>query len=101
MGRAIAHRLVAEGACVVVADLDAESAAAVAEELGGSDKAVAVAVDVTDEGPIADAFKAALPAFGGVDPTAGRSPRRSGLPTIPSASCTSSAATPATPCCAS
>ncbi|MFI0508863.1 bifunctional aldolase/short-chain dehydrogenase [Streptomyces sp. WSLK1-5] len=67
IGKAIAQRLVAEGACVVVADLDGENAAAVAKELGGSDKAVAVTVDVTDEQQIASAFKAALLAFGGVD----------------------------------
>ncbi|MGW3146838.1 bifunctional aldolase/short-chain dehydrogenase [Streptomyces sp. NPDC001177] len=67
IGRAIAHRLVAEGACVVVADLDPENAGKVAEELGGPDKAVAVTVDVTDEAQIAAAFKAALLAFGGVD----------------------------------
>jgi rhamnulose-1-phosphate aldolase/alcohol dehydrogenase len=67
IGRAIAHRLVAEGACVVVADLDAENASAVAEELGGPDKAVAVTVDVTDEEQIAEAFGAAVLAFGGVD----------------------------------
>ncbi|WP_215453795.1 MULTISPECIES: bifunctional aldolase/short-chain dehydrogenase [unclassified Streptomyces] len=67
IGKAIAHRLVAEGACVVVADLHAENAAAVAEELGGADKAVAVTVDVTDEGQIGEAFKAAALAFGGVD----------------------------------
>ncbi|MEW2633069.1 bifunctional aldolase/short-chain dehydrogenase [Streptomyces sp. NPDC048389] len=67
IGRAIAHRLVAEGACVVVADLDAANAAAVAEELGGPDKAVAVTVDVTSEEQIAEAFKAAVLAFGGVD----------------------------------
>ncbi|WP_330321234.1 bifunctional aldolase/short-chain dehydrogenase [Streptomyces clavifer] len=67
IGRAIAHRLVAEGACVVVADLHAENAASVAEELGGPDKAVAVTVDVTDEDQITDAFKAAVLAFGGVD----------------------------------
>ncbi|MGW6731104.1 bifunctional aldolase/short-chain dehydrogenase [Streptomyces sp. NPDC055013] len=67
IGKAIAHRLVAEGACVVVADLHAENAQAVAEELGGPDKAVAVAVDVTSEEQIADAFKAAVLAFGGVD----------------------------------
>ncbi|MEV7322214.1 bifunctional aldolase/short-chain dehydrogenase [Streptomyces sp. NPDC093970] len=67
IGRAIAHRLVAEGACVVVADLDAEGAATVAEELGGSDRAVAVTVDVTDEEQIAAAFRAAVLAFGGVD----------------------------------
>ncbi|MHA6765469.1 bifunctional aldolase/short-chain dehydrogenase [Streptacidiphilus sp. PAMC 29251] len=67
IGRAIAHRLVAEGACVVVADLNADSAVAVARELGGSDRAVAVTVDVTSEEQIAEAFKAAALAFGGVD----------------------------------
>ncbi|MEU3731667.1 bifunctional aldolase/short-chain dehydrogenase [Streptomyces sp. NPDC033538] len=67
IGRAIAHRLVAEGACVVVADLDAAGATAVAEELGGPDKAVAVTVDVTSEEQIATAFAEAVLAFGGVD----------------------------------
>lgn len=67
IGRAIARRLVAEGACVVVADLDAASAAVVAEELGGPDQAVAVTVDVTSEEQVADAFGAAVLAFGGVD----------------------------------
>ncbi|CAM5246671.1 Bifunctional aldolase/short-chain dehydrogenase OS=Streptomyces tendae OX=1932 GN=GUR47_04360 PE=3 SV=1 [Streptomyces tendae] len=67
IGRAIARRLVDEGACVVVADLNGESAAQVAEELGGDDKAVAVTVDVTSEEQIAGAFEAAVLAFGGVD----------------------------------
>ncbi|MFI8320527.1 bifunctional aldolase/short-chain dehydrogenase [Streptomyces sp. NPDC085529] len=67
IGRAIAHRLVAEGACVVVADLNGDAAASVAEELGGPDQAVAVTVDVTDEEQIADAFRRAVLAFGGVD----------------------------------
>ncbi|MFE6887292.1 bifunctional aldolase/short-chain dehydrogenase [Streptomyces sp. NPDC057694] len=67
IGRAIAHRLAAEGACVVVADLNAEGAATVAGELGGTDKAIAVEVDVTSEEQIAEAFKAAALAFGGVD----------------------------------
>ncbi|MFI8993324.1 bifunctional aldolase/short-chain dehydrogenase [Streptomyces sp. NPDC053542] len=67
IGKAIAHRLVAEGACVVVADLNAKNASAVAEELGGPDKAVAATVDVTSENQIAEAFKAAVLAFGGVD----------------------------------
>ncbi|MFJ9918078.1 bifunctional aldolase/short-chain dehydrogenase [Streptomyces rubiginosohelvolus] len=67
IGRAIARRLVAEGACVVVADLDAVSGAAVAEELGGPDRAVAVTVDVTSEEQVAGAFAAASLAFGGVD----------------------------------
>ncbi|MFD4592014.1 bifunctional aldolase/short-chain dehydrogenase [Streptomyces rubiginosohelvolus] len=67
IGRAIARRLVAEGACVVVADLDAASGAAVAEELGGPDRAVAVTVDVTSEEQVAGAFAEASLAFGGVD----------------------------------
>lgn len=67
IGRAIAHRLVAEGACVVVADLNAENAAAVAQDLGGPDRAVAVTVDVTSEEQITEAFRAAVLAFGGVD----------------------------------
>ncbi|MEU5370140.1 bifunctional aldolase/short-chain dehydrogenase [Streptomyces sp. NPDC005951] len=67
IGKAIARRLVAEGACVVVADLDAASGAAVAEELGGPDRAVAVTVDVTSEEQVAGAFAAAALAFGGVD----------------------------------
>ncbi|PWI10163.1 bifunctional rhamnulose-1-phosphate aldolase/short-chain dehydrogenase [Streptomyces sp. NWU339] len=67
IGKAIARRLAAEGACVVVADLNGDNAAAVAEELGGSDKAVAVTVDVTSEERIAEAFRAAVLAFGGVD----------------------------------
>ncbi|MFH8565579.1 bifunctional aldolase/short-chain dehydrogenase [Streptomyces sp. NPDC017988] len=67
IGRAIAHRLAAEGACVVVADIDARNAEAVAEALGGPDKAMAVTVDVTSEEQIAKAFEEALLAFGGVD----------------------------------
>ncbi|MEU3278949.1 bifunctional aldolase/short-chain dehydrogenase [Streptomyces antibioticus] len=67
IGKAIAGRLVAEGACVVVADVNAGSADAVAAELGGPDRAVAVTVDVTSEERIADAFAAAALAFGGVD----------------------------------
>ncbi|MFE6760501.1 bifunctional aldolase/short-chain dehydrogenase [Streptomyces sp. NPDC057684] len=67
IGKAIAHRLAAEGACVVIADLNGDNAAAVAEQLGGPDKAVAVTVDVTSEEQITEAFKAAALAFGGVD----------------------------------
>jgi rhamnulose-1-phosphate aldolase/alcohol dehydrogenase len=67
IGKAIAHRLAAEGACVVVADLNAEAASAVAEELGGPDTAVAVTADVTDEAQIAAAFAEGAIAFGGVD----------------------------------
>ena len=67
IGRATAQRLAAEGACVVVADRDAESARSVAGELGSRDVAAAVTADVTDEAAVAAAFGAAALAFGGVD----------------------------------
>jgi rhamnulose-1-phosphate aldolase/alcohol dehydrogenase len=67
IGRAIAQRLAAEGACVVVADLDAESAATVAAQIGSTDVAVPVTVDVTDSEQVANAIAAAALAFGGVD----------------------------------
>jgi rhamnulose-1-phosphate aldolase/alcohol dehydrogenase len=67
IGRAIAHRLAAEGACVVVADRDGPAAARVAEELGGVDVAVAAVGDVTDAGAVADLVRVAALAFGGVD----------------------------------
>jgi rhamnulose-1-phosphate aldolase/alcohol dehydrogenase len=67
IGRAVARRLAAEGACVVVADLDGEAAGRVAAELGPADVAVAVTVDVTDEEQVAAAFRRAALAFGGVD----------------------------------
>ena len=67
IGKAIAHRLAAEGACVVVADIDAGNAETVAREIGSTDRAVSVACDVTDEAQIAEALQAAVLAFGGVD----------------------------------
>ena len=67
IGKAIATRLAAEGACVVIADLNLENAQSVAAELGGSDVAIGVQADVTDEGQVAAAIDAAVLAFGGVD----------------------------------
>lgn len=67
IGKAIATRLAAEGACVVIADLNLESAQQVAEELGGPDVAAAVQADVTDAAQIQAAVDAALLAFGGLD----------------------------------
>jgi rhamnulose-1-phosphate aldolase/alcohol dehydrogenase len=67
IGRAIAHRLAAEGACVVVADIDPTSAEAVARELGGTDIAIGVTADVTDEAQVGAALRSAVLAFGGVD----------------------------------
>lgn len=67
IGKAIARRLAAEGACVAVADRDVAAAAEVAEGIGGQDVAVPVGVDVTDEAAIGEAMAACTLAFGGVD----------------------------------
>ncbi|GAA3149733.1 rhamnulose-1-phosphate aldolase/alcohol dehydrogenase [Kribbella aluminosa] len=67
IGKAIAHRLAAEGACVVVADLDQAAAEAVAKELGSTDVAVAVAADVSSAEAVEAALREAVLAFGGVD----------------------------------
>jgi rhamnulose-1-phosphate aldolase/alcohol dehydrogenase len=67
IGKAIAVRLAAEGACVVVADLDLSKATDAAAELGSSDVAIGVAADVSDAEAVAEAFRAAVLAFGGVD----------------------------------
>jgi rhamnulose-1-phosphate aldolase/alcohol dehydrogenase len=66
IGRAIAERFVAEGACVVIADIDAEGAEKVAAELGAT-CAHAVALDVSDEAGVDAAFTDAALRFGGVD----------------------------------
>ena len=67
IGRATARRLAAEGACVVVADRDAGSAADVADSIGSADVAVPATADVTSEQEVAAAIETAALAFGGVD----------------------------------
>jgi rhamnulose-1-phosphate aldolase/alcohol dehydrogenase len=67
IGKATAHKLAAEGACVVIADLSVEKAQEAAAELGGPDVAVGVQVDVSDEAAVQAAVDAAVLAFGGVD----------------------------------
>ncbi|MEX5269977.1 bifunctional aldolase/short-chain dehydrogenase [Kocuria sabuli] len=67
IGKAIATRLAAEGACVVIADLDLEKARAAAAELGGPDVAVGVAVNVADEAAVQAAVNETVLAFGGLD----------------------------------
>jgi rhamnulose-1-phosphate aldolase len=67
IGKAIATRLAAEGACVVIADLDLEKAQAAAAELGGTDVAIGVAANVADADAIQAALNDAVLAFGGVD----------------------------------
>ena len=63
IGRATARLFSAEGARVVVADIDAEGARLVADEVSGT----AVAVDVADEGEVRSLFEACEAAFGGLD----------------------------------
>ncbi|MGP5413592.1 bifunctional aldolase/short-chain dehydrogenase [Brachybacterium paraconglomeratum] len=67
IGKATATRLVAEGSCVVIADLNLENAQQVAEELGGPDHAVALRADVSDEQAVIEAVAEAVLAFGGLD----------------------------------
>ncbi|WP_020109375.1 bifunctional rhamnulose-1-phosphate aldolase/short-chain dehydrogenase [Nocardia sp. 348MFTsu5.1] len=67
IGKAIATRLAAEGACVVIADLDEEKAQAAAAEIGSSDVAIGVRADVTDEAQVQAAVDACVLAFGGID----------------------------------
>ena len=67
IGKAIAARLAADGACVVIADLDRAKAIEAAAELGHADVAVGVACDVTDAAAVRRAVDATLLAFGGVD----------------------------------
>jgi rhamnulose-1-phosphate aldolase/alcohol dehydrogenase len=67
IGKAIATRLAAEGACVVIADLDLAKAQAAAAELGSSDVAIGVAANVTSEADIQAGIQEALLQFGGLD----------------------------------
>jgi NAD(P)-dependent dehydrogenase (short-subunit alcohol dehydrogenase family) len=63
IGLATARRFAAEGAHVVVGDVDPESGAAAAEEVGG----LFVQVDVTSPGQVAALFQAAVDRYGGLD----------------------------------
>ncbi|MFC9434583.1 SDR family oxidoreductase [Nocardia sp. NPDC057030] len=65
IGAALARKLVADGARVVLADLDADGAARVAESLGAA--AVAVGGDVADERVIRGLIERAEAEFGPVD----------------------------------
>src|SRR5262244_3612981 len=65
IGRAIGARLVKEGGNVAIADLDADGARRAAAELG--ERALAVALDVTDSASVKAAVGAALAHFGRID----------------------------------
>lgn len=66
IGQAIADKMVQEGAVVVFTDLNKEAVESVTAKYS-KDQAVAVTCDVTSEEAIANAFKEAILAFGGVD----------------------------------
>lgn len=70
IGKATAIRLLREGACVVLADIDENALAHARDDLGrafGADFVHSVRLDVTDEVNVADAYLDAAIAFGGVD----------------------------------
>ncbi|SDQ65123.1 rhamnulose-1-phosphate aldolase/alcohol dehydrogenase [Curtobacterium sp. UNCCL20] len=67
IGKAIAKRLAAEGAAVVIADLDLQKAQHAAAEIGGPDQAIGVAANVTSAADIDRAMQATLLHFGGLD----------------------------------
>ena len=67
IGKAIATRLAADGACVIIADLDLAKAQAAAAEIGDTDVAIGLQVNVTDAAAIATMVQDAVLAFGGLD----------------------------------
>jgi NAD(P)-dependent dehydrogenase (short-subunit alcohol dehydrogenase family)/rhamnose utilization protein RhaD (predicted bifunctional aldolase and dehydrogenase) len=70
IGRAIARRLAAAGAHVIVTDVDLPMAERTAGEIVrecGGEHAVSARMDVTREEDVAGAFAAAVDAYGGVD----------------------------------
>src|SRR5919197_3357359 len=70
IGRAVARRLAAEGAHVVVADLDAAGARTTADEIVaavGAGRALGLGMDVTREDSVRAGFETMLLAYGGLD----------------------------------
>ena len=70
IGQAIAARLLREGACVVLADIDATSLDATVADFGklfGKDVVAGVNVDVTSEPAVDAAFRETVLGYGGID----------------------------------
>ncbi|HET9874229.1 MAG TPA: 3-oxoacyl-ACP reductase FabG [Mycobacterium sp.] len=67
LGFAIAERFVAEGARVVLGDVNLEATESAAEKLGGADAALAVRCDVTQSAEVDALVAAAVDRFGGLD----------------------------------
>lgn len=66
IGKAIADKFAAEGACVVLSDIDEDRLTNARKDFG-KDAAIAVKLDVLNNDTIAQAYAAACLAFGGVD----------------------------------
>ncbi len=70
IGRAIAAKLLSEGACVLLADIDRTALSEVEASFAknfGADQLRSIAMDVTDEDAVAAAFAHAAAEFGGLD----------------------------------
>jgi 3-hydroxybutyrate dehydrogenase len=67
IGHGIAKNYVGEGARVVIADLNADGAAKAAEELGGKETAIGIAMDVTKEDQVNEGVARTVKAFGRID----------------------------------
>src|SRR5215468_4967404 len=67
LGFAIAELFIAEGARVVLGDLDLGATEAAAKQLGGDDVALAVRCDVTSGDDVDGLVAAAVEQFGGLD----------------------------------
>ena len=67
LGFAIAERFVAEGARVVIGDLDPDATEVATKRLGGDDVAVAVRCDVTRATDVDTLVSTAVERFGGLD----------------------------------
>jgi NAD(P)-dependent dehydrogenase (short-subunit alcohol dehydrogenase family) len=68
IGRAIAHKFAAEGAAVVIAEIDPETARAAAQELVANGfRALAIPTDITQESQVEAAVQGAIEHFGGLD----------------------------------
>lgn len=67
IGKEIARKFTAEGASVVIADLNGKAAEATAAELGGSGRALGVGMDVADEAQVEAGVAKTVEAFGRLD----------------------------------
>ena len=70
IGKAVARKLLAEGACVGLVDVDGESLHSAEQDLAamfGADHVCPIVGDVTQETSVIEAIEAAVIAFGGID----------------------------------